>query len=299
VIFDPPTPLPRGPHQLTREQVAESQRTRLMVSMTELMAERGYAGVSIGELAHRAGVSRTTFYVHFADKQDCVLAAYDRFAATVITAITPGFDQHAPWRSFIEAILDRYLAVLERDLTATRAFFIEMDADPVARRHRREATQKFAALLAERHAAIRARNPKLGPLPQRAYLAIALAVRDLVHETLEQDANPNPRQLAPGPGHDGHRTRRRRGRSQQPDKDRQHERDRNLGWLKAADSIVSGRGSRSPTDLGFAERGRRRGHLGPRAHQSRSWAGITHQRCSSPRARPTRPGNPDPRATNC
>jgi AcrR family transcriptional regulator len=197
-IFDPPIPLPRGPHRLTREQVAGSQRTRLMVSMTELMAECGYAGVSIGELVHRAGVSRTTFYEHFADKQACVLAAYEEFAASVATAITPHFDERAPWRSFIEAILDRYLTVLERDLTATRAFFIEMDgAEPAARQRRRETMHAFAGLLAQRHAAIRGRNPELGPLPQCAYLAVVFTVGDLVHEALEQDANPNLLQLAP------------------------------------------------------------------------------------------------------
>ena len=169
-----------------------------MAAFTELMAERGYASVRIGELVNRAGVSRATFYEHFPDKQACLLAAYEHFAAEVISAITPEIDEHAPWRAFVQSTLDGYLAVLQRDLTAARAFMIEMDAaGPAARERRRTATDAFAALLAHRHAAIRARDRSLGALPQRAYLALALAVRDLVHDTLEREQTPNLQQLAP------------------------------------------------------------------------------------------------------
>ena len=73
-------PLPRGPHRLARSEVAASQRGRLMTAMAELMADGGYGAVTIGELARRAGVSRSAFYENFADKETCLLAAYDRFA---------------------------------------------------------------------------------------------------------------------------------------------------------------------------------------------------------------------------
>jgi AcrR family transcriptional regulator len=169
-----------------------------MAAFTELMAEHGYAEVRIGELVTRAGVSRATFYEHFADKQECLLAAYGHFAAEVMAAITPEVDERATWRAFVQTTLDGYLAVLQRDLTAARAFLVEMDAaGPVARERRRTATDAFAALLGQRHAAMRARDRSLGPLPQRAYLALALATRDLVHDALERAQTPNLQQLAP------------------------------------------------------------------------------------------------------
>jgi AcrR family transcriptional regulator len=193
-----PVTLPRGPHRLTEEQVAESQRTRLMSSLAELMTERGYAGITIGDLVGRAGVSRTSFYQHFAGKQECLFAAYDRFAAIIAVAITPDFDPAGPWRRHVEIILGGYLGALSRDLTATRAFLLEMDtAGRPARQRRRAAAHAFAALLAGRHAEIRAHHPELGPLPPRAYLGIALAIRDLICETLEQEAEPDLRELAP------------------------------------------------------------------------------------------------------
>lgn len=197
-IFTASDPLPRGPHGLTREAVAASQRTRLMAALTELLAERGYGAVTIAGLAKRAGVSRGAFYEHFADKQACLFAAYDHFAATLVDAMTATVDDSTPWSRFIEVTLDGYLAMLERDPVAARAFIVEMDAaGPMARRRRNEAIRGFAALLARRHAAIRERDPSLGPLPDRVYLGLALGIRELVRDAIESEREPALRELAP------------------------------------------------------------------------------------------------------
>lgn len=185
---NPTAPLPRGPHGLSREQVAQSQRDRLVAAFTVLLAERGYAAVTIAALAERAAVSRGAFYEHFADKEACMLAAYDRFAAAIVAAMTADVDDETPWSGFISAALGGYLGTLEEDPISARAFIVEMDAaGPAARRRRREAIHGFAALLAQRHAAIRERDPTLGPLPDRVYLGLAMGVRDLVREALEED----------------------------------------------------------------------------------------------------------------
>jgi AcrR family transcriptional regulator len=197
-IFEPQPILPRGPHRLSRDQVAASQRSRLMAAFTELLAERGYGGVTIGELARRARVSRATFYAHFVSKEACMLAAYDHFAATIVEAMSPEVDADRPWSEYIDATLRGYLGVLERDPGAARAFIVEMDAaGPAARRRRRDAIHAFAALLAQRHAEMRARDPSLGPLPELAYLVLALGVRELVRERLESEPVPALTTLAP------------------------------------------------------------------------------------------------------
>lgn len=197
-IFAPVEPLPRGPHGLSREQVTDSQRLRLMSACKELLAEHGYTGVTIGELARRAGVSRGAFYQHFADKQECLLAAYEHWANALVVAMTADLADDTPWSTFIDSVLDGYLGTLERDPAAARAFIVEMDtAGSAARQRRREAIHAFAALIAQRHAMIRARDPALGPLPDRAYLGLALGVRELVRDTLEDDPRADLMALAP------------------------------------------------------------------------------------------------------
>jgi AcrR family transcriptional regulator len=197
-IFEVPEALPRGPHQLTRDEVAQSQRARLMAAMTQLLADKGYAAVTIGELARHAGVSRAAFYEHFDDKEDCLLAAYDRFRVAILESLTGELTEETAYGDFVDRALDGYLGLLEREPMVARAFILEMDAaGPAARELRREAVNGFAALFAERHRTERARNERLRPLPQNAYLAIALGVRELIRYALEDDPAPKLTSLAP------------------------------------------------------------------------------------------------------
>src|ERR1700674_1818354 len=72
--------LPRGPHTLTREQVAANQRLRVGMAMLEAIGENGYVATTVSEVVARAGVSRKAFYQHFANKEECFLATYDAIA---------------------------------------------------------------------------------------------------------------------------------------------------------------------------------------------------------------------------
>jgi AcrR family transcriptional regulator len=197
-IFEPVAPLPRGPHSMSREEVAASQRLRLMRALVELLADGGWEAVTIGRLAQRAGVSRAAFYAHFASKEDCLLAGYDRFAATLLDRLTADLPRDLGWEDFVALSLERYLGVFVADPTAARAFVIELDGcGPAARARRRAAVHAFAQVIADRHAALRERDPALGPLPDRAYLAMALAVRELVRDALETGRAEDLAELGP------------------------------------------------------------------------------------------------------
>jgi AcrR family transcriptional regulator len=73
--------LPRGSQALPREQVAADQKLRLQLAMIDAVGEKGYRATTISDLVGRAGVSRKTFYEHFANKQECLLATFDVIAA--------------------------------------------------------------------------------------------------------------------------------------------------------------------------------------------------------------------------
>jgi AcrR family transcriptional regulator len=96
--------------RLPREIVAASQRERLIIATTELVERQGYPATSVAELTRRASVSRAAFYEHFANKEECFLAAYEEMAARggarILAAYrTPGLD----WRAQLRAALDAYL----------------------------------------------------------------------------------------------------------------------------------------------------------------------------------------------
>src|SRR5580658_2999885 len=56
--------LPRGPHSLTRAQVATNQRQRLLEGMIDAIGAKGYAASTVSDVIKRAGVSRKAFYEH-------------------------------------------------------------------------------------------------------------------------------------------------------------------------------------------------------------------------------------------
>src|SRR5690348_1387422 len=85
--------LPRGRHKLSREDVRDSQRKRLVVAMLDLVAERGYEATSVSDVVAAARVSRQAFYDLFADKAGCYLEACDEASTQMLAglyAVPPG-----------------------------------------------------------------------------------------------------------------------------------------------------------------------------------------------------------------
>src|SRR3954463_12165075 len=81
------TPLPRGRHRLTREEVLQSQRGRMLEAMAHAVLEKGYVHTTVADVLTRARVSRETFYEHFDGKEDCFLAVYDLSVDLLIETI--------------------------------------------------------------------------------------------------------------------------------------------------------------------------------------------------------------------
>lgn len=73
----PTSPLPRGRHGIPADLVAAHQRQRLVAAMSGALTEHGYARVTAEHVSERAGVSSSTFYKHFGNLWECLLAAYE------------------------------------------------------------------------------------------------------------------------------------------------------------------------------------------------------------------------------
>jgi AcrR family transcriptional regulator len=70
-------PLPGGHHGLSRQQILESQRERLLAAIAQEVALQGYRATTITEVVKRASVSTRDFYENFEGKEECFLAAFD------------------------------------------------------------------------------------------------------------------------------------------------------------------------------------------------------------------------------
>ena len=67
--------LPSGRHDLPRDVVVKSQRERIVDATAAIVAEKGFAGLTIPEIASRANVSHETFYEMYPTKHDAFLGA--------------------------------------------------------------------------------------------------------------------------------------------------------------------------------------------------------------------------------
>ena len=136
---DIPRRLPRGTHGLDRDVVEASQRTRLLEAVGRAVAERGYAGATIDDVVRRAGVSKKTFYDHFADKQDCFLAAYEAASEELLERVREAHASEDDWLERTRAGIRAYLRWLAADPALARVFLIEVAAAGPLALERREA----------------------------------------------------------------------------------------------------------------------------------------------------------------
>jgi AcrR family transcriptional regulator len=85
--------LPPGRHGLSRGQVAESQRWRLLGAAAEELAESGRLRTTSRRVARRARVSPATFYAHYENISGCLLAAYEAAADCICEIVARSCDE--------------------------------------------------------------------------------------------------------------------------------------------------------------------------------------------------------------
>jgi AcrR family transcriptional regulator len=120
--------LPRGPQALPRAQVAAHQRERLIEAMVQAVSERGVVATTISDLVARAGISRRTFYEHFENKEDCLLATYDAVVETEVRRLLEVHDSTEGWLEQLEAMIRALFEAIAARPDAARLICVEMGA---------------------------------------------------------------------------------------------------------------------------------------------------------------------------
>jgi AcrR family transcriptional regulator len=130
---------PRGP-------VAATQRERILAATERLIAEKGCAGTTIEGIVKEAGVSSVTFYDHFADKEECFVAAFDRAVEELRAAIPAGLAGPEQTGEALAALL----AAIEAEPGRARLCFVEAQmGGPQLRAHYEAALDAVAGELSD------------------------------------------------------------------------------------------------------------------------------------------------------
>jgi AcrR family transcriptional regulator len=184
--------LPKGPHDLTRDQVEASQRQRILDAILDVVGEHGYAGATVAHITKVAGISRTTFYEQFRNKQDAFLNAYDEFGQRFLADIA-GVTGTSPVE-ILSAAAERLVGWGQTRPFACRAFLLEIHAVGEEGLEHRDLAMQLAEERFERVADwVRSVDPSLPsppPLIGRAVVAAsweltAQGVRTSCHTSAE------------------------------------------------------------------------------------------------------------------
>lgn len=130
--------------------IARSQRERLLDAAIDVVAEKGYAKTTIADLTKVAGISRTTFYELFPDKEACFLAAYDVAADVLARRVATAFESGDAWPERVRAGLEALLESLAAEPAVARLALVDFGAaGPAAQRRYRAALQRMTPLFDE------------------------------------------------------------------------------------------------------------------------------------------------------
>jgi AcrR family transcriptional regulator len=195
---DIPRRLPRGSHGLHRDVVAASQRARLLEAVGRAVADRGYAAATIDDIVRGAGVSKKTFYEHFADKQECFVAAYEAAAEELLERVRDAHGTSDAWLDRTRAGIRAYLHWLAAEPALARVFLIEVAAaGPRAAEARERMRDRYAVLMRDLQEEARADIPTLPRLPEEVFRAAVAAVDELVVRRIREATARDLPQLEP------------------------------------------------------------------------------------------------------
>lgn len=130
--------------------IARSQRERALEAAVRIVAEKGYAATTVADITREAGISRTTFYAMFEDKEASFLAAYDGAVDALVRRIAAAYEAEEGWPNQVRAGLAALLEALAAEPDVARLALVDVGAaGPAAQRRYRAALQRLTPFFDE------------------------------------------------------------------------------------------------------------------------------------------------------
>jgi len=196
-------PVPRGRHAPPLEVRLERQRERLYAAAAAVFARVGYAEASAEAISREAGMSKATFYEHFANKEECIVALFDAAAETVRSAVesstlVDALPEDSTPRQRVAAGASAFLAAIEAYPDHARTLLVEIiGAGPRAVARRDAILEGFAELIDRQNAAVAERfGARRLASKDDAYAIVGAAV-ELVSRQLRTGTPGSLRELEP------------------------------------------------------------------------------------------------------
>jgi AcrR family transcriptional regulator len=185
--------LPPGP-SVSAADVELNHRERLYGAMVAVSAEKGYAETTVSDLIRVAGVSRTTFYKYFADKETCFLATLEALIAGIVAITGSRLRGDEAWQERAGQGMGTFMQLLVTQPDAARLCVVEADAaGSRARAVVDGSVKEFEAMVAS----VFEELPEQRGMPPAMVRAMVGAVRKIMQTRLNRRTEGELSKMAP------------------------------------------------------------------------------------------------------
>lgn len=187
-------PLLSGRQQPRRGQV----RARLIDAVAAALEDgESYADLTVEEVTSRAGVARSSFYVHFSDRRELLLRLVEQTTAPLLADL----DRirtltRPPDRERLRDGMRDVVAYSRANAAVLRAFNEAASYDGEVAAFRRTLQERFVSSLEERIANQRAQGRPGGPAPRAIALALVAMVAESCYLQVSADTGTSDDELA-------------------------------------------------------------------------------------------------------
>ncbi len=172
----------------TPEERHAEQRTRLLDAARDVLADGGWSAATVDAVLERSQLSRATFYAHFRELDDALLAAYERASESARRIVEEELAQGADPLERARVGVTAFLRLVEQHPALARIMFdVGRGSPPRVVAMHEAARARFVALLVERgRANYEAGLVDRAPDEITAY-AVVCAIQGVALRYLDQD----------------------------------------------------------------------------------------------------------------
>ncbi|WP_250029365.1 TetR/AcrR family transcriptional regulator [Paractinoplanes maris] len=168
-------------------EAGPGHRRRLLDGLATCIRERGYPDTTVADIVRAARTSRRTFYAHFTDRQECLVALMHETNQRTIARISAAVDPGAPWDTQVGQAIEGWIAAVQADPPITLSWIRDVPAlgQGRARLFQRETMSNFVALIRRLTDTPQLRAAGLLPASDQTATILLGGLRELIAVTVE------------------------------------------------------------------------------------------------------------------
>jgi AcrR family transcriptional regulator len=175
------------------EAVKRNQRERLFAAMVAALAEQDFEAITVADLLRLSGVSRKSFYGHFADQRECLVAAIEALAGPAVAAIEAGLERPGDVELAKQAFENLFQRIVAGPATAKMCFVDVYAAGPAGVALVDRTIDAFEVLLKQMFDQM----PGYEEMPSEIVRALIGGVQKVIHKRLLRGQEEQLVDLAP------------------------------------------------------------------------------------------------------